>query len=85
MMRLIVLLAICSVAIIGAACAGGYKKDMSQGEKIFRTYCQTCHTLPQPSLKTDDQWLPLVQRYGKRAKLSQRQIELITQYLTDNN
>jgi cytochrome c2 len=57
----------------------------SPGEKTFRSYCQSCHILPKPTDKTDDEWPVIVKRYGAKAKLSEHQINQVIAYLTTNN
>jgi cytochrome c2 len=60
-------------------------ENRSPGEKTFRSYCQSCHILPKPTDKTDEEWPIIVERYGARAKLSKEQINQILGYLTANN
>ncbi len=57
----------------------------SPGEKTFSAYCQSCHILPKPTDKTDEEWPVIVERYGPRAKLSEKQINQLIGYLTANN
>lgn len=57
----------------------------SEGERYFRSNCQSCHILPRPSLKTDEEWPALVARYGEKAKLSPEAIRKITGYLVASN
>lgn len=63
----------------------GTKELRSPGEIAFRSHCQTCHVLPKPTMKTDDEWPALVARYGKRAKISEEEKKDIISYLTANN
>jgi cytochrome c5 len=60
-------------------------EENSPGARVFRTNCQTCHSLPRPALKTDSEWPPLVARYGQRASLSDEQISSIVDYLIAAN
>ena len=60
-------------------------ESRSPGEIALNNYCRSCHAVPKPSMKTDEEWPALVARYGDRAKLSQEQINQITAYLTSNN
>lgn len=60
-------------------------EELSSGERQFKRYCQTCHTLPKPSMKTAEQWPEIVSRYGQRAKLSEEIIADITSYLVLQN
>lgn len=71
-----------------AACGGGpasRTESQTPGELAFRQYCQTCHVLPRPSLKTDQEWPPLVERYGTRAKLDEPTRAKILGYLLAAN
>ena len=54
-------------------------------KKEFQMKCQSCHKLPKPTGKTDSEWVVLVLRYGKKAKLTDDQVKRITVYLTENN
>lgn len=60
-------------------------ESQSDGQKLFRASCRTCHRLPKPESKTDAEWPSLVNRYGERAKLSPEQIDLIIAYLQAAN
>jgi cytochrome c2 len=60
-------------------------EETSLGKKEFQKKCQSCHKLPKPTSKTDSEWVVLVPRYGKKAKLTDDQIKRITVYLTENN
>lgn len=57
----------------------------SEGEIAFSRNCQSCHALPKPTDKTDEQWPALVEKYGQKIKLDQTQIDLINGYLIANN
>ncbi len=85
-LRLIIVVVLASFTVILASClkdAG--REERSLGEVAFKTYCQSCHTLPKPKIKTDTEWPSFVQRYGQRAKLSPEQIDIIASYLIANN
>jgi cytochrome c5 len=77
------------MAALSFGCAGSSadsgKETRSPGEIAFRSSCQTCHSLPKPAKYSDEQWPPLVARYGARAKLSDSAITQIIQYLTLHN
>ncbi|HWR83830.1 MAG TPA: cytochrome c [Candidatus Deferrimicrobium sp.] len=74
-----------SLMVLGVCRSSGGVEERSPGEIAFRRYCQTCHSLPKPRLKTDEQWPQLVLRYGERAKLSPQQIDQIVAYLIAHN
>ena len=60
-------------------------EETSLAKKEFQKKCQSCHKLPKPTSKTDSEWVVLVLRYGKKAKLTDDQLRRITVYLTENN
>ena len=60
-------------------------EETSLAKKEFQKKCQSCHKLPKPTSKTDSEWVVLVLRYSKKAKLTDDQVKRITVYLTDNN
>lgn len=87
-----IIIALAGAAVLAAlalGCAGSSggsgKEIRSPGEIAFRTNCQKCHSLPSPSGHTDEEWPALVDKYGRRAKLSDSTIALITSYLTAHN
>ncbi|MEW6050517.1 MAG: cytochrome c [Candidatus Zixiibacteriota bacterium] len=81
--------AACAAAVVSLlmiACGPtGSGEEKSPGEMAFRRSCQTCHSLPKPSKKTDEEWPALVRRYGEKAKLSPETIAQITEYLRASN
>ena len=56
-------------------------EQINPGETAFKKNCQTCHTLPRAGMKSAEEWPTFVSRYGARAKLSDEQIAIITDYL----
>lgn len=75
------------LALLGAIACGPKPsaEPRSEGERIFRSVCRTCHSLPKPKSRTDEQWPALVQKYGDRGKLTEHQIALVTEYLLSVN
>ena len=77
------------LSIIVAISCGGKKKNSSEsrseGARLFALSCQTCHALPRPAMKTDEEWPSIVDRYGPRAMLNKTEIAAITLYLVSNN
>lgn len=82
-------LGIAAILFVFSQLFGCRKNDINEsqspGEKTFKSYCNSCHTLPKPADKTDNEWPAIVEKYGVRAKLSQEQINQIISYLTANN
>lgn len=84
------LIFIIMITVVGFLIASGCRRgDISEnktpGEKAFRQYCQSCHSLPKPTDKTDEQWPGIVKRYGNRAKLNSQTQALILRYLQNSN
>ncbi len=76
--------------LLAAILACGQKRtiseeDRSDGGRLFVMSCQNCHLLPNPTSRSDEKWPEIVKRYGPRAKLSDREIASITEYLIANN
>ncbi|MAG84821.1 hypothetical protein CMK10_11735 [Candidatus Poribacteria bacterium] len=44
--------------------------NMTSGERLFRSNCRSCHTLPNPKSQTDSDWVTLVKRYGSQIDLA---------------
>ncbi len=85
MIRLPILLII--VIVIIASCQkNNLNQEMrSPGETAFRANCQTCHILPKATMKTDEEWPAIVNKYGNKAKLSDTQKAAIIAYLISRN
>ena len=80
------LLGVLVLGLLGLlGCAAGATKNRSPGEMTFRASCQTCHRLPNPASKSDDQWPALVARYGERAGLTDEKIVQIREFLISAN
>ena len=75
-----------SMIITAALGCGAVKEEEStQNSRLFAASCQSCHTLPKPTAKSDEEWPPLVRKYGEQAKLTGEQIDRITVFLLANN
>ncbi len=55
--------------------------DLNEGKAIFEENCRKCHTLKKPFRKTDEQIKDAMPRMAKRAKIDERQRELVYNYL----
>lgn len=75
------------VIIVLSLCCGGTIADeeATPNSRLFAASCQSCHTLPKPTDNSDEEWPPLVRKYGEQAKLTGEQIDRITIYLLANN
>lgn len=74
------------IIALSLGCGGAVvDEESTQNSRLFAASCQSCHTLPKPTDKSDEEWPPLVKKYGKQAKLTGEQIDRITIYLLANN
>ncbi|MFH1068717.1 MAG: hypothetical protein V1794_03765 [Candidatus Glassbacteria bacterium] len=75
--------------VVGAtACtsAGNVRRSaMSEEERAFRATCTSCHSLPDPSSKTDEEWVVIVERHAKMLGLQAVDQEKILRYLQQSN
>ncbi len=61
------------------------QSKISEGERLYRANCRSCHTLRDPASHTDEQWPGLVHRYGDRIHLSPESQQKILDYLLRAN
>lgn len=74
------------MGFIATACGGsGVKPQMTRGEKLFRSNCNTCHNLPKAKNHTDEEWPALVNRYANFTKLDPIQRLEIIEFLQSEN
>lgn len=80
-----------TVALMGVAMAGigisgcsrrgsDNKQPMSQGEKLYRGNCASCHALLAPEGHDGPTWEAYIEKYGKR--LSPEEKKLVYNFLT---
>jgi cytochrome c5 len=55
--------------------------DLNEGKAIFEESCRKCHSLKKPFNKTDEEIKDAMPRMAKRAKIDERQSELVYHYL----
>jgi hypothetical protein len=70
--------------IIGCA-ASVSNKPMTEGERLYRARCRSCHNLIDPKKYSDGQWEIFVKKYGEISNLTENESKLILEYLTENN
>lgn len=70
--------------IIGCAATVG-KKTMTEGERLYRARCRSCHSLIDPKKHSDSQWQVLLGKYGENSNLTENESKRILEYLTENN
>lgn len=86
-MRLCVLIVITLIALLGCAANNGYRKleNMTEGERLYRANCVSCHALRNPADYTDDQWAAYVAKYGEKLNLSLDKQDKILNHLQTSN
>ena len=85
MNRVVAIIIVFLVTVIGGCSWQMAGVNMTSGERLFRSNCRSCHTLPNPKSQTDSDWVALVKRYGGRLDLvTEVQAEIIA-YLQSVN
>ncbi|HDP98187.1 MAG TPA: cytochrome c [bacterium] len=82
----IVLTVGCWILFICIGCAGSLsQKTMTEGERLYRARCRSCHSLINPNKYSDSSWELFVEKYGQNINLTEKESRLILEYLTENN
>jgi hypothetical protein len=55
--------------------------QLTQGYAIFSDKCTDCHGLKKPQKWTEDEWLTIMQKMGRKAKLDSAQYNLVLHYI----
>ena len=70
------------VSLIGFGCAPkGPSEPVSEGERLFRNRCSSCHRLPE--LKQKD-WPAILNKHMKRAKLNEAQQKMLLDFFNSS-
>jgi mono/diheme cytochrome c family protein len=56
--------------------------DLRGGMHLFESKCASCHALPDPGIKSPDQWANVIGEMAPRARLSDDQRESVLRYLS---
>jgi cytochrome c5 len=76
--------------LLGAACVATAARraavdpslpPVEQGKAIYETSCNRCHALYMPSSHYADEWAFFVRKYGRKARLSAAERDLVFRYL----
>jgi cytochrome c5 len=88
-----VLLKLFLVLLLGAACATTTARreavdptlpPQQRGKVLYDTSCNKCHALYMPSSYGVDEWPFYVRKYGRKARLSPEERDLVMVYLQAN-
>ena len=63
----------------GTADPGGTPEE--QGHRLYANACSRCHALYMPHSYFPDEWPYYVRKYGRKARLSKGQRDLVLRYL----
>lgn len=58
--------------------------DVAEGKDLYENNCAKCHKLYNPNDYSDQDWLPILERMKKKAKLSDMQHDKIYAYIISN-
>lgn len=58
---------------------------LAEGKTIFENSCARCHDLPDPKSHTDQDWIGIMNVMAPKAKLTDKQSELVYNYVTSAN
>ena len=61
---------------------GADLSQIAQGRTIMTEKCVKCHGLKNPDKHTPDQWVKIMEKMGKKAKLSDNDKALVLKYVT---
>ncbi len=53
--------------------------QMSDGEKLYRSKCSSCHNIIEPGRHNNETWKKYVDEYGEKMTIEEKQ--LVLQYL----
>lgn len=55
--------------------------ELAEGKVLYENNCGKCHGLYNPSDFTKEQWVPIVNRMQRKAKITDAQRDLVFNYL----
>lgn len=71
--------------ITGGCQSKGAAEERSPGEVAFRSRCQTCHRLPKPTDKTNQEWRTWLAEHRYKAGMSQAEVDTVLNYLAGDS
>lgn len=57
-------------------------RELSESREMYIEKCSGCHSLKVPSKYTEEEWKPIYEKMGKKAKLSRDEYEKIWRYIS---
>jgi cytochrome c5 len=56
-------------------------EEIDEGKLVWRSNCDKCHKLYDPTSRNKDEWEKILPIMGKKAKLTDKQVELVKAYI----
>lgn len=83
----LLLLLVASVFSIVAGCSqlSSTRRQMSDGEKLFRVQCRICHILPKPAEKESNEWPEFLNAHSEGKDIEPEDLEKILKFLQGAN
>ncbi len=77
---------LCALLLLGCAAKNSRSAhEMTEGERLYRANCASCHSLRNPADYTDEQWVKYVAKYGEKLNLSEEKQAKILSHLQSSN
>lgn len=55
--------------------------ELAEGKSLFENNCAKCHKLPEITKHTKEEWIPVVDRMAKKARITEDQEKLVYNYI----
>lgn len=55
--------------------------ELAEGKGLYENNCAKCHKLFEPTRHTKEDWIPVVDRMAKKAKITEAQKVLVYNYI----
>ncbi len=67
--------------VAGCSLLRGTRRPMSDGEKLFKAKCRSCHILPKPDKKLTDEWPVFLNEHSEEKEIKPEDLEKIIEFL----
>ena len=67
--------------VAGCSQMKGTRRPISDGDKLFRSKCRSCHILPKKDEKKSDEWPIFLSAHTKDKAIAPEDLEKIVQFL----
>ncbi len=56
-------------------------KSMSEGERLFRSKCRSCHVLPDRDKFSHEEWMDIFSDHRNRMNLESEEYDILLEFL----